>query len=496
MNPDNEETIKTLAPHRLMTATAVIGAIALLTMLLRHNGFWIDELYTLHSIRLGWKEMVLERLNRGHFPGYFALVRLWYSLWPEQLFEVGLRSMSVLFYLLAVASFWPLAKRVNNGPAALVALALFACNGIALRQASEARMYTVVLLIAVWITRAWFELQQPTPRKMWSIILMILAVLGFSVSATVGVLLVSMLVISFFSFRENRRTTYTLILSLALGLMVFIPGALLHVKTAERLGVSASKPLVFLSHPVALMPGVQIWDDYYKTDWRLTALLVVGIVITVTAIYLLVKNRRDLTPVMRRMGLIVAFPLVLITLLYPAIEIFKLDLMGPPRYFLTLMPMAVLLGGWALMRLPKTGGQRLALHGALTVFLLLNAYTILTVRVERFRKQLLEHLAPQYRQGDGLVVTANEIEDGVELYVPGAKVDEAISRWEFGHEALRKRLAGLSGREVVWIVWYRGNDSPLITVAEQMWGPGESNKADDPYGKLRIFKFTPGVRTN
>ena len=141
----------------------------MLLAFLTRNGFWIDELYTLHSIRLGWKEMVLERLHRGHFPGYFSMVRLWYGFWPEAMFEVALRSMSVIFFLLALASFWSLVKRVIEGPAAWVALALFACNNIALRQAAEARMYTVVLFFAVWTARCWFELQRPGASKRWAI---------------------------------------------------------------------------------------------------------------------------------------------------------------------------------------------------------------------------------------------------------------------------------------------------------------------------------------
>jgi hypothetical protein len=465
---------------------------------LRRNGFWIDELYTLHSIRLGWKDMVLERLHRGHFPGYFALVRLWYSFWPEQMFELALRSMSVVFYLLAVASFWPLARRVLSSPQSLVALALFACNGVALRQAGEARMYTVTLFIAVWITRAWLELQLLEPfaenaarRLRWSIALVALPVLGFVVSPTTGVLIGSMLAVGLLWRRAevwplNRK----LALALVLSLLVFIPGAIFHVSTADRLGISSSKPAVFLGHIVALMPGVQLWDDYYQKDDRARVLLALGAIVTITAISILWRRRRDLPRWMQRSALVVALPLVAITLSYPLVELFALDIMGPPRYFLTLMPLAALLGAWALMQFRR----RILVHGALTVLLLASAWVILTVRVEQFRQRLLEYLQPRFKSGDGLVVTAHEIADGVELYVPGTRVDVPVNRWEMDKAALASQLAPLGSKETVWLVWYRGNASPVIEVAESLWGSFISNRPEKPYGALRVYEFHPAQK--
>lgn len=487
MNSDSTTKPRNLNTHRLLTASAVIGAIVMLFAFLRSNGFWIDELYTLHSIRLGWREMVMERLHRGHFPGYFTLVRLWYSLWPEAMFEVALRSMSAAFYLAAVGSFWLLARRTLTQPAALLALALFACNGIALRQASEARMYTVVLLLAVWMVRAAYELMQPGAARRWSVLMVILTMLGFAVSATVGVLVGSLLAVSLWYRRENPRLTRTMALALVLGLLVFIPGAILHVQTADRLGMSSSKPLIFAAHPVALLFGVQYWDDYYRSDTRLLVLLIIGIVAVVGVVALLWRHRAALSPALRRLAIVAALPYVLIMLSYPLVELFELDIMGPPRYLLTLMPVAVLLAGWALARLPRP----VVVHGVLTVFLLFSAWTILTVQVEKFRDRMHDYLALHYQPGDGLVVTPHEIADGVELYVPGATVDAAISRWIMDRNELRTLLAPLADRPRVWVVWYRGNDSPLLEVGSEMWGPFESNRPEKEMGSLRVFKFEP-----
>lgn len=486
-----------LTVHRLFTFAAVGAAWVMLLLFLRRNGFWVDEFYTLHSIRLGWGEMVIERLDRGHFPGYFALVRLWYSLWPERLFEVALRSMSVVFYLGAVVSFWPLARRVlgeqHGGgrrlvtPAMLVALALFACNGVAIRQASEARMYSVTLFVAVWLTRAWYEVQQNDSGRRWQVALPALSVAGFVISPTTGVLLGSMLLVSLRGKQRDRRLTRTLATALGLSLLVFIPGAIMHLETADRVGISAGKPTVFLAHLSALMPGLQVYDDYYSKDHRSMALLPVALGFTIMAGTVLWRRRRELPAPLGAMTLIVVTPLALILAAYPLVELFDLGIMGPARYFLTLLPMAALAGAWALMQ----GRRRVWVHGLLTVFLVVSVYLILTVKVEKVRDHLTSYLQPRYKAGDGLVVTPHELADGVELYVPGATVDVAMNRWELDQHKVRALLEPLGSRETVWLIWYRGNDSPVIKVAESLWGPFTCNRPEKPYGTMRIYEFHP-----
>jgi len=475
--------------HLGLSFVSVGAAVIMLLVYLGHNGFWIDELYTLHSIRLGWKEMILERLHRGHFPAYFVLARLWYGLWPEPMFELGLRSLSVIFYLAALASFWLLTHRVLPAPKSYLALALFACNEIALRQASEARMYTLVLLVAVWITRCWYELQQPDAPRRWRIFLPILSVIGFAVSATTGVLIGAMLIVSLFISRDMPLSK-RLAVALALGLAIFVPGAISHMVTADRIGVAAIKPMVFLAHPVALMPGVQIWDDYLQETPLLYTLLFMGIAITLFAIYTLWKKRRELPAELRRMALIVPVPLLFITACYPLIELFELSLMGPPRYYLSLLPMASLLGAWTLMQVRRPA----LMHAALTLFLLTSAWSILTIRTEPFREQILQNLKPYYKPGDGLIVTPPEIEDGVELYLPGAQVDEAVSRMELDPDVVRQQIQHLGSRRRVWVVWYRGKHSPIPDVARELWTKLENRKMKD-FSGVRIYSFSPRADT-
>ena len=199
------------------------------------------------------------------------------------------------------------------------------------------------------------------------------------------------------------------------------------------------------------------------------------------------QRRRHLAPWIGRLAIIAILPLAVVTLAYPIVEIFDLDIMGPPRYFLALMPGAVLVGSWALMQLRR----RLIVHAAVAALALVSAWRITTIHSDLFRERVQEYFGPQYKPGDGVIVIASEITDGVQLYRPGTIVDLALNRWEVDTNVLRQQLAPLSNRETVWMIWYRGGDSPALDVAKSMWGDFTSNKPKKRIGSLRVYKFQP-----
>src|SRR4051812_949029 len=95
----------------VVAGVGIVGAMCILLRFIHLNGFWVDELYTLHAIRLPWHEMVLERLRRGHFPGYFALLKLVYLSLNGYNAETVLRAVSLVAWLAAVLSFAALVRK-------------------------------------------------------------------------------------------------------------------------------------------------------------------------------------------------------------------------------------------------------------------------------------------------------------------------------------------------------------------------------------------------
>jgi hypothetical protein len=494
-----EATDKSSGVSTFIASASALSGFVLLVTFIHRNGFWIDELYTLHTIHLPLNEMIIERLQRGHFPGYFLLIRAWHRIFPNANLETVLRSFSILCWAASVASYWLFAKRFLPAASAGIALTLLALNTMAIRQADEVRMYTLTLLIGIWILRAYLELSSTEfarPTRRWKLALVAGTVAGFAVSASIAFLALSLLFDAWRGRKEKPQRFRICIWSVAASICVFVPGAIMHLGLREQIGVANTEPLLYFVHLVTLFAGIQSNDRYYAPTWLLIGLVVTGAAITAWVWLNLLRRRSELPDLVTRCVRIVALPLAIIPLSIPASEWIGFSLLGPPRYLISLLPAAALLSGYAIGQAlqSKPPRIRLAAHAALATFLLVGDVGMLTVRTERFREQVA-YLDQRWKPGDGVILTAHEIEEGVEYYAPRITVDAAISRMIMSKDELRRRIEPLSDRPNVWIVWYRGRESPLLEVAQEMWGPYESSSKNKPMGSLRVFRFSPGTTT-
>lgn len=467
-----------------------------LAMLIRfrhYNGFWIDELYTLHAINLPWNEMVLERLKRGHFPGYFALVKLLAAAVPSADKETLLRGFSVLCWGLCIPSFALLARRFLTLWPAVIAVIVFSLNNMVIRQASEARMYTLLLLVAIWIVRGWLELVNGNSKKRWSIGLPVLAFAAMAVSASTWMLLLGML-----ADANRRRRAQPTLLKVALASaiaagVVLLPGAIMHLATNDRLGIAGMKPIYILSHAITAFMGSQTTDDYFSANRILRVVHVLAGILVIAGAVLLWRRRQIFNPVLASCLLIALLPFALMIITEILSEWTEFSLLGPPRYLMSIVPAAALVTGYAaafaIQKLPRRGA--VLLPPIALLLLSFGCYGMLTVRTEPFRERA-RLLARYYRPGDALVVVPHEIEEGVEMYAPGTRVDLAVNRWNMNEDQLRKKLQALKGHPAVWMVWYRGNASPVLDLAVEEFGAYRSSNQKKPIGGLRVYRFQPG----
>ncbi|MGI8907541.1 MAG: hypothetical protein ACR2IE_13745 [Candidatus Sumerlaeaceae bacterium] len=471
--------------------TGIAGALLILLHFLHRNGFWIDELYTLHAIRLPWADMVLERLKRGHFPGYFLLLKLVYQPLLAFNTETVLRSFSIVCWLAAVASYVPLARRFVAPGAVAVSILLLGLNGVIIRQAGEARMYTLVLLLAVWMTRSYLEMLHAQNTRKWGLLLAVFTALGFAVSATVSMLSMGLLYDALRRRRQQPFLVKPVVLALFVGAIVFIPGAVLHLKTSDRLGIAGVRPIELLEHLVSTFAGVQVRDDYFHPTRLLHALQIIGALVTAALLARLWCVRR-LLPDQCKAGMRIVFvPFVLMIVTEVTSKFLNFSLLGPPRYLVSIFPAAAVLVGFLVSPLMHRRLTAILLHAALSAFLLVNAYAVQIVETEAFRERVRIMHAEWFRPGDAVVAVPAEIADGVELYAPGVKVDAAIDRWELDPQVLARQLAPLRSRPRVLLVYYRGRNTPVLHVAEALFGPATSDRPDKPMGTLRVFRFRP-----
>src|SRR4051812_47744500 len=175
--------IRTRAAAR--TRLAAPGAFALLlavSLYLRTRelgiGFWIDE-----GLSVGISDRPLGQIPHalredGSPPLYYVLLHFWMGIGGRS--EAGVRGLSLLFALLCVPAAWWAGKAVfRTTGAAWTAALLAAFNPFLSQYAQEARMYSLVALLAIPVTACFIrayalDAESARSRRPW--------IAGFSVA--------------------------------------------------------------------------------------------------------------------------------------------------------------------------------------------------------------------------------------------------------------------------------------------------------------------------
>src|SRR4051812_44312268 len=175
--------IRTRAAAR--TRLAAPGAFALLLLVSLYMrsrelgiGFWIDE-----GLSVGISDRPLGQIPHalredGSPPLYYVLLHFWLGIGGRS--EAGVRGLSLLFALLCIPAAWWAGKAVfRTTKAAWIAAGLAAFNPFLSQYAQEARMYSLVALLAIPATACFIrayalDAESPAARRPW--------IAGFAVS--------------------------------------------------------------------------------------------------------------------------------------------------------------------------------------------------------------------------------------------------------------------------------------------------------------------------
>jgi mannosyltransferase len=108
---------------------------------------WLDEAMSVEIARDSPVDVVLNAAQDVHPPLYYLALHFWMRMMGDS--ERALRSLSVLFSLLAIAAVVIFATRWFDRPTGLVAGFLAAVSPLQIALAQEARMYALLTLTAV-----------------------------------------------------------------------------------------------------------------------------------------------------------------------------------------------------------------------------------------------------------------------------------------------------------------------------------------------------------
>src|SRR3954454_17573655 len=162
---------------------AGIGVLVAISLLLRTTelgiGFWIDEGLSVGIADRPLSDIPLAMREDASPPLYYMLLHFWLDIAGRS--EAGVRGLSLLFALLAVpAAFWAGRQIWGTQRAAWFAAVLMAFNPFLVQYAQEARMYSLVALLAIPATTCFIRAYalETENRRPW--------IAGFAVSVAVA----------------------------------------------------------------------------------------------------------------------------------------------------------------------------------------------------------------------------------------------------------------------------------------------------------------------
>jgi hypothetical protein len=218
------EAAPSRAPALATLAVAGVVAIGVLLRFWTRSDLWFDEALSVEVAKLPLGELRGALASDGHPPVYYVLLHLWMAVFGEG--DLAVRSLSGVFALAALPLTWVLARRLGGREAAVAGLLLLASSPFAIRYATEARMYTLVMLLVLAGALALREaVETGAPR--WRVAVALLSgLLLLTHYWTFYLLGATGLVLVWAAWRvtgEERRRRVGAIVAIAAGGLLFLP---------------------------------------------------------------------------------------------------------------------------------------------------------------------------------------------------------------------------------------------------------------------------------
>ncbi|MCK6470604.1 MAG: glycosyltransferase family 39 protein [Planctomycetes bacterium] len=205
--------------EKLVLAAILAGAAALYLSTLTVNGLFADEITTASLQSLSFGELMANRAVAGHLPLYFALLWLWEQAAGNG--EFAVRFPSVLAALGGIALVYALVRRSWDAATAASAAVLLALSPAFLHFAQMARMYSLVVLLAL---ACLYAIQRGGERSGWRWPAVLAVMTGLLLSTSYSGLLALVPLAVYVLAR--RRPTWRLAAGLAAGLALAAPAVL------------------------------------------------------------------------------------------------------------------------------------------------------------------------------------------------------------------------------------------------------------------------------
>ena len=140
-----EPAQSTAASWRLWAGASALVMLGVALRCWSPSHLWLDEALSVNIARLPLGEIPQALRHDGSPPLYYFLLHAWTRLFGTG--DVAARSLSGVLSIVALPVMWFAGRRAGTRATAWAALILFASSPFAIRYATEARMYSLVMLL-------------------------------------------------------------------------------------------------------------------------------------------------------------------------------------------------------------------------------------------------------------------------------------------------------------------------------------------------------------
>jgi 4-amino-4-deoxy-L-arabinose transferase-like glycosyltransferase len=218
--PD-EQTSHTTSPA-LVSAGVVVAAAGLVFFFYTRSAMWLDEALTVNIARLPLSQLHAALKQDGAPPLFYVLLHFWTAVFGTS--NVAVRSLSAGFMTGTVVAIWFAARRFAGTKAAWIAAALTFASPYAIRYATEARMYSLeMLLVASGILAFQRAMEKPSFGRL-AVVSVLVALFVYNQYWAFYLLAVVIGLLVWLAWRGPQRDAARRVLvAVGIGLVLFLP---------------------------------------------------------------------------------------------------------------------------------------------------------------------------------------------------------------------------------------------------------------------------------
>lgn len=229
---------------------------------IQNQSIWFDEGWSAYAANQPTLRAAFES-DTTNPPLYYVLLNINVHFVGDS--EFSLRLFSTMFDLLAIALIFQLTWRLVNIKAGIYTALLATCLPLTRWAAQEARMYSLMLVLILIMTLAWFELLKQPKRWAWLALWASEAALLYShnTGLIAALWINSVMLLSWLLSRKSRRSSVIIWFAGQIGVVaLWSPWIIRYMELAGANNAIISRP--------ELSPELlgQIWQAFWAGPWE------------------------------------------------------------------------------------------------------------------------------------------------------------------------------------------------------------------------------------